>query len=430
MSTGAWRRRPTDEAIARVVTDARTQGLIGERDTAVVFHDLDLLEARLDELAAAFPAGTVHAIAMKANPLVEVLRVIVARGAGLEAASFEEVTLALAAGCPPERIVFDSPAKTVAELRASLELGVRINADNFVELDRIIDLRPDDSSSIVGLRVNPMVGDGSIPMTSVAGRGSRFGVGIDQVVDGLVARAAAHPWIRGLHHHVGSQGISIDAHASAAAATAALRERLHDALGRPQFDTVGGATTDYVGEGATDPVAFVAAIRAAAPALFEPGTTLVTEFGRAVHGNCGWAISDVEYVKETDDGPIAVLHLGADFLLRPVYQSEHWRHRFSTVGRPGDESTRWTVSGPLCFAGDITSRAADLGAVEAGDTVVIHDVGAYTLAMWSRHCSRGIPMVLGHRADPSGSTSFELLRARETADDVVTFWSARPFGER
>jgi diaminopimelate decarboxylase len=250
------------------------------------------------------------------------------------------------------------------------------------------------------------------------------------VLEQLVPRAAANPWIRCLHHHVGSQGITIGAHARAAAITADLRERLHDALGRRQFDTVdigGGATTDYVGEGATDPTAFVAAVRSAAPALFDPDTTLITEFGRAVHANCGWAISSVEYVKETADGPIAVLHLGADFLLRPVYQAEHWRHRFSTVGKPSAEPTEWTVSGPLCFAGDITSRVADLGPVEAGDTVVIHDVGAYTLAMWSRHCSRGIPLVLGHRPDPSGSTRFELLRARESADDIVRFWSAEPF---
>jgi diaminopimelate decarboxylase len=205
---------------------------------------------------------------------------------------------------------------------------------------------------------------------------------------------------------------------------------LHDALGRRQFDVVdigGGATTDYVGEGATDPAVFAAAVRSSAPSLFDPDTTLVTEFGRAVHANCGWAISTVEYVKETPDGPIAVLHLGADFLLRPVYQAEHWRHRFSTLGKPSSGSTEWTVSGPLCFAGDITSRSADLGPVEAGDTVVIHDVGAYTLAMWSRHCSRGIPLILGHRVGPTGDTRFELLRARETADDIVTFWSARPF---
>jgi diaminopimelate decarboxylase len=430
VSAGSWARRPSDEAIVAVVADARRAGLIGPDDTSVLFHDLDLLEARLDDLAAAFPASTLHAIAMKANPLVEVLRVVVERGCGLEAASFEEVALAVAAGCPPERIVFDSPAKTTQELRASLEMGIRVNADNFVELDRIIELRPAHSRSVVGLRVNPMVGAGSIPMTSVAGRGSRFGVPVDEVVAELVPRARTHPWIRCLHHHVGSQGITVDAHAQAAAVMSDLRHRLHEELGRAQFDTIdlgGGATTDYVGEGATDPRVLADALRAAAPDLFADDVTLITEFGRAVHANCGWAVSDVEYVKEGPDGPVAVLHLGADFLLRPVYQAEHWRHRFSVLGTaPVDGPGSWTLSGPLCFAGDIVARDVPLGRVAAGDTVVIHDVGAYTLAMWSRHCSRGIPKVLGHRRHDD-ETSFTLLRAREGADDVVRFWSAHPF---
>ena len=71
------------------------------------------MRSRIAQLQSAFPKGTLHALAIKANPLVEVLREAVNAGAGLEAASIEEVHLALAADCPPERIVFDSPAKTL-----------------------------------------------------------------------------------------------------------------------------------------------------------------------------------------------------------------------------------------------------------------------------------------------------------------------------
>lgn len=433
--TSSWARRPTVGEIDAVITSARAADLLTSDDTAAIFHDLDLLEARLDELVAAFPDHALHTIAIKANPLVEILRFAVERGGGLEAASFEEVMLAQAAGCPPERIVYDSPAKTAAELTDALALGVRINADSFDELDRIIAVRSDTSTSVVGLRINPLVGDGSIPTTSVAEPGSRFGVPVDQVVDGLVARAEGRPWLRCLHYHVGSQGISLDAHAAAATVIEDLRGKLYHRLGRNQFDTIdvgGGATTDYTGEGATDPADFRARVEAAAPSFFGAGTTVITEFGRAIHANCGWALSNVEYVDTTADPPVAVLHLGADFLLRPAYQPEHWRHRFTA--RPArDRASRapsigWTVSGPLCFAGDIIARDADLGDLRAGDEVVIHDVGAYTLGMWSRHCSRGIPAVLGHRRDAAGEVQVTVLRARESAADIVRFWSKEPFG--
>ncbi len=49
--------------------------------------------------------GTLQALAIKANPLVEVLRQAVECGAGLEAASWEEVQIARAAGCDPSGIV-------------------------------------------------------------------------------------------------------------------------------------------------------------------------------------------------------------------------------------------------------------------------------------------------------------------------------------
>ena len=60
MST--WRTRPSDEVIGRIAAHARTHGVLDTDDTAAIFHDLDLLEARLDELVAAFPHGTLHTI--------------------------------------------------------------------------------------------------------------------------------------------------------------------------------------------------------------------------------------------------------------------------------------------------------------------------------------------------------------------------------
>jgi diaminopimelate decarboxylase len=80
-----------------------------------------------------------------------------------------------------------------------------------------------------------------------------------------------------------------------------------------------------------------------------------------------------------------------------------------------------TIVGPLCFAGDIVGREIPLPPVEPGDWIVIRDVGAYTLSMWSRHCSRGIPAVIGY--DPQGGESCRVLRRAETPEDVVRFWS-------
>jgi len=148
----------------------------------------------------------------------------------------------------------------------------------------------------------------------------------------------------------------------------------------------------------------------------------MTEFGRAVQANCGLAVSRVEYVKPSQR--MAVIHLGADLLLRPVYRPEEWAHEFFVLdrhGKPKSGATRpLTLAGPLCFAGDIIARDVSLPPVEQGDWIVIRDVGAYTLSMWSRHCSRGMPPIVGY--DPGPPESVNILRHAETPSDIARFW--------
>ncbi|MBR7743503.1 hypothetical protein KC207_09405 [Phycicoccus sp. BSK3Z-2] len=439
--TSSWLERPSGESIRRVAEAALAEGLVGEDDGAVVLHDLDLLDTRLQELTGAFPAHAVHTVAVKANPVVEILRACVDQGAGLEAASWEEVALAFAAGCAADRIVYDSPAKTRTEIRWALEAGIHVNADSLDELDRIIEIHATlaTSSATVGLRVNPAVGSGSIPATSVASPSSRFGERVgDRLADALAERAAGRPWLRGLHSHVGSQGMPVETLVAAAGVVAGFRDAVHARLGHEQLDIVdlgGGATTNYTGERAVDPRELAARLEEAAPSLFTDDVMLVTEFGRAVQANCGWALNRVEYVNRALAQPVAVTHLGADFLMRTAYQPGHWRHRISRLatveqdaagsavdapGTPPSES--WIVSGPLCFAGDVISRDIHLPGLEAGDWLVIHDVGAYTMSMWSRHCNRGMPVVIGYR-DGADGPRLEVLREAESADTVVRQWS-------
>lgn len=87
------------------------------------------------------------------------------------------------------------------------------------------------------------------------------------------------------------------------------------------------------------------------------------------------------------------------------------------VPREGPVSAT-AVGGPLCFAGDLIARDRSLPAASPGDLLNIRDVGAYTLSMWSRHCSRGPPPVWGVR-----SGGLVPLLTEEAPADVVAFWS-------
>ena len=398
--------------VSRVLAAARAAGAWNEGSRAVVFHDLDRLEGRLGDLRSAFPPDALHAVAIKANPVVELLRVVVGTGAGLEAASWEEVALAVAAGCPPERIVFDSPAKTDDELRRALELGVWLNADHEEELQRLAALGAPGRARI-GLRVNPQLGTGAIAFTSTVGRASKFGVPLADA-PALVAR---YPFITGLHVHTGSQGCGLELLAAAAAAVAQVAEE----LGLDWLDVGGGVPVRYTSAD-PEPPSLGDWGRALAGIPGWGSRRLVTELGRSLHAGTGWALSRIEAVKEVDGVPTLVVHLGADFLLRRVYRAEDWDHEMVVLdpdGRPRGGALRPThIAGPLCFSGDRLARERPMPSARPGDLLLIRDTGAYTLAMWSRHCSRGLPATWGYRAD-----GVEKLHAGETAEEVARFWS-------
>lgn len=405
-------------------------GHLTEEAPWLVLYDLGLLDARFAELRATWPEGTLHANAIKANPLVSVLRRLVASGAGMEAASRPELMLAEAAGCPPAAIVYDSPAKTRPDLRYALERGIHLNADNLQELERIAALREEmNSISTIGVRINPEVGAGSIDTTSVAAGGSKFGVSLAMQRDELIDAYRRWPWLTGIHVHVGSQGCEVDLLVAGARRAWELVEEIEAAIGseggRRQieiFDIGGGLPVAYLP--ADDPptmAAYTSALREAVPELFDGGVRLITEFGRWLHAPCAIAISRVESVKPAVGADVATIHFGADLLLRRAYQPESWDHRLTVLdpeGRPKAGPTRpLTVAGPLCFSGDVLCRGRHLPAVEPGDLIVAHDVGGYSFGMWSHYCSRPFPHILGVDAD-----GFTTLRQRASDAETVEFW--------
>jgi diaminopimelate decarboxylase len=380
--------------------------------TAAIYIDERVLHERFDALDAAFP-GALHAMAVKALPLPWVLAEAVRRGFGLEAASAGELALAWDAGASADRVVFDSPANTIPELEDAISRGVRVNADTLGELDRIAALGP---TGHIGLRINPVVSGARISTTFTGGATSKFGVRLDQSREAIVAAYRRFPWLDGMHVHIGSQGCPLELLVEGVGRVADLASELDV----PVLDIGGGLPVAYRPEDRVPSFAdYALALRQRVPDLAD--RQLITEFGRAVLAPTGWVASRVEYVRTGATSRTAVLHVGADLFVRTAYRPESWYHRVEVYGPDGIAKTGpvrpWSLAGPLCFSGDYVAVARKLPDIEPGDIVVIRDAGAYTLSMWSRYNSRPMPAIW--REAPGG---FELLRPRETTEQVVGFW--------
>ncbi len=423
----------TAEEMSQVFSRALQHKLIQEEDTAVIFYDLSRLTARINNLVDVFPKSALHAIAVKTNPLTAILKKINALGVGLEVASFPELRLAENAGFSPAKIVFDSPAKTRSELEYALKRGIYLNADSFQELDRIAQLQAKQlSNSVIGIRINPQVGTGHIESMSVGGEYSKFGVPLQPNRQRLIDAFLKYDWLKGVHLHIGSQGCAPQLLVNGIRTVLNFVNEINEGLQRYQqnrrveiIDIGGGLPVSYYkDEPAITMQAYQRLIQVSCPALFEGDFKIITEFGRSIYGNVGWVASRVEYVKESEHKSTALIHVGADLFLRECYNPNDWHHDISLVDQSGrlkqvDEKD-YAIAGPLCFGGDMLEKNLRLPNIETGDYVFIHDSGANTLSLWSRHNSRQVPKVIGYYEN---GVQFEILKEREDVDKLWEFWS-------
>ena len=303
------------------------------------------------------------------------------------------------------------------------------------------------STSVIGLRINPIVSGGSIGMFAVSSSPeSKFGHPIysEPARRAVLEAFAAYPWLSGLHCHVGSAGTSLSMLAEGAKKLCDLASEVDEHCGTKRVNTIdigGGLATNYESEEVTPTFEeYATVLQSAAPSLFSDSSRRVfTEFGRSLTNKSGWIVSQVEYAQEFDDDAeqptrTVIGHAGADLLLRACYRPDIYAHRIGTfdgqtcepleVQRPHSYGiVQHNLAGPLCFAGDYVKKGVELPhRLEPGDFVVVHDAGANTLALWSRHCSRLAPPVFTYERVDDGELSVKMRMPGERLERVLDFW--------
>ncbi|GGU62940.1 diaminopimelate decarboxylase [Streptomyces albospinus] len=420
----------------RAVQAAIAQGLVSPRQPVAGFLDIAGIRRSAAELRSAFEEFTapgtpvLHAFAVKAASLVPVLRLLAQEGLGCEVASPGELALARAAGVPARHTVLDSPAKTLAELREALAVGIAVNVDNHEELariDRMMASAP--SNAPIGLRVNPQLGGGAIGAMSTATDTSKFGVPLRDAGarDWIVRAFLDRPWLTRLHGHVGSQGMPLERMAEGARALYELAEEVNEKADRAQITTLdigGGLPVNFSSDAVTPTYReYAALLRSAVPGLFSGRYGLVTEFGRSLLAKHGTVLARVEYAKWAGGRPIALTHAGAQVATRTVFAPESWPIRvaaYDATGRPKTGApVPQDIAGPCCFAGDLVAENRPLPLLESGDHAALLDTGAYYFSTHFAYNSLPRPGVYGYATAPDGSVRFATVRTPQTLEELT-----------
>lgn len=345
-------------------------------------------------------------------------------GLGLDVCSAGELELAVKAGFPPERIVLHGNAKSPADLRAALRLGVgRIVIDSTSEIARLAAAVPPDTRQKVLIRVVPGIAAGGHAKIRTGTDDQKFGLSLtDGSAQHALARVLGQPRLElvGLHCHLGSQITTVKPYLSAVRRLTGLLARIHEQHGvtLPELDLGGGHGIAYrPGEPTLDLASLGSRLRAelargcAAAGL--PVPRLAVEPGRAIVGPAGVVLYRVLSVKRTGAHTFVAVDGGMSDNPRPALYGVRYAPRL--IGRrPSAAPEPVTVVGRHCEAGDVLAADVPLpGDLRPGDLLAVPVAGAYHLSMASAYNLVGRPPVV---AVTEGQA--RLLVRRESLADI------------
>jgi diaminopimelate decarboxylase len=397
--------------MSKILSNTELINIADEFGTPLYVYDVDKIKEQYNKLTTAFKnTDTVFFYACKALTNINILRYIKSLGANVDCSSINEVKLALHAGFAPKQILYTSNGISFSEIEEAKELGVIINIDSLSNLEKFG--KKYGHSYPIGVRLKPNIMAGGHLKISTGHEKSKFGIPVQQVdkIISLVEKYNIH--INDLHIHTGSDIKDVDVFVKGI-------EVLFDLI--PHFkeleviDLGGGFKVPYQqGDTETDINLLAQKVNelfASHPnpggrplqVWFEPGKFLVSE--------CGYFITTVNVMKETDAATFVSIDSGFNHLIRPMFYDAY--HRIENISNPGGEEKTYSVVGNICET-DTFAWDRKLKEVREGDYLVFYNAGAYGFQMSSNYNSRLKPaevMIENGKA--------KLIRQRDVFEDLL-----------
>ena len=349
--------------------------------------------------------------AVKANSNLAVLNILAKLGSGFDIVSGGELERVLAAGGEAGKIVFSGVGKTAAEMTRAMEVGIRcFNVESEAELVLLNDVAGKlGVQAPVSIRVNPDVDAQTHPYISTGLKENKFGIDI-KLAPEVYGRASEMPHIniQGVDCHIGSQLTETRPFLDALERVLALIDLLaENGIKIQHLDLGGGLGIQYRDETPPLPVDYINAV---SEKLQNRDLEILIEPGRAIAGNAGILVTQVEFLKNNDEKHFAIVDAAMNDLMRPALYSA-WQNIIPVKIRDG-KSQRYDIVGPICETGDFLGKDREL-TIETGDLLAVRSSGAYGFTMSSNYNTR--PRVAEIMVD---GDKINVVRERETVESL------------
>ncbi|MEU9621555.1 MULTISPECIES: diaminopimelate decarboxylase [unclassified Streptomyces] len=401
--------------------------LAEEFGTPAYFLDESDFRARCRAWAVAFGRNADVFYAGKAFLSRAVVRWLHEEGLNLDVCSGGELTCALDAGMPAERIAFHGNNKTVAEIERAITAGVgRIVLDSFQEIARVAHVAQRlGKRQRVQIRVTVGVEAHTHEFIATAHEDQKFGIALagGQAAE-AVRRALTLDGLEliGIHSHIGSQIFDMAGFEVSARRVVQLLAEVRDEHGveLPEIDLGGGLGIAYTSE--DDPrepheiakaLGDIVTRECEAAGLATPRISV--EPGRAIVGPTAFTLYEVGTIKPLEGLRTYVSVDGgmSDNIRTALYDAEY---SVALVSRTSDaEPMLVRVVGKHCESGDIVVKDAFLPSdLAPGDLIAVPATGAYCRSMASNYNHALRPPVVAVRDGEA-----RVIVRRETEEDLL-----------
>ncbi|WP_327258760.1 MULTISPECIES: diaminopimelate decarboxylase [unclassified Streptomyces] len=423
-----WARTVTrDENGAVTVGGIEVTRLAEEFGTPAYFLDESDFRARCRAWADAFGRDADVFYAGKAFLSRAVVRWLKEEGLNLDVCSGGELTCALDAGMPAERIAFHGNNKTVGEIERAVTVGVgRIVLDSFQEIARVAHIAQRlGKRQRVQIRVTVGVEAHTHEFIATAHEDQKFGIALagGQAAE-AVRRALTLDGLEliGIHSHIGSQIFDMAGFEVSARRVVQLLAEVRDEHGveLPEIDLGGGLGIAYTSE--DDPrepheiakaLGDIVTRECEAAGLATPRISV--EPGRAIVGPTAFTLYEVGTIKPLEGLRTYVSVDGgmSDNIRTALYDAEY---SVALASRTSDaEPMLVRVVGKHCESGDIVVKDAFLPSdLAPGDLIAVPATGAYCRSMASNYNHALRPPVVAVRDGEA-----RVIVRRETEEDLL-----------
>ncbi|WP_328536687.1 diaminopimelate decarboxylase [Streptomyces sp. NBC_00344] len=401
--------------------------LAEEFGTPAYFLDEADFRARCRAWAEAFGQDADVFYAGKAFLSRAVVKWLREEGLNLDVCSGGELTTALDAGMPAERIAFHGNNKTTGEIERAVDAGVgRIVLDSFQEIVRVAHIAQSRGKrQPVQIRVTVGVEAHTHEFIATAHEDQKFGI---QLADGQAAEAVRRALkldgleLIGIHSHIGSQIFDMAGFEVSARRVVQLLADIRDEHGveLPEIDLGGGLGIAYTTE--DDPrepheiakaLGEIVTRECESAGLATPRISV--EPGRAIVGPTAFTLYEVGTIKPLEGLRTYVSVDGgmSDNIRTALYDAEY---SVALVSRTSTaEPMLVRVVGKHCESGDIVVKDAFLPAdLAPGDLLAVPATGAYCRSMASNYNHALRPPVV---AVKDGAA--RVIVRRETEEDLL-----------